>query len=51
MAGAAFQEAGAQLALKPLHLLAQRGLDDVLPLGRSAEVGFLRQGHEVAQLP
>ena len=44
-------EADAELALEPLHLLAQRRLDDVLPLGRPAEVQLLRQGHEVAKLP
>jgi hypothetical protein len=47
---AAFEEADPQLALQPLHLLAERRLNDVLPGGRTAEVQFLGQGHEVAQL-
>jgi hypothetical protein len=51
MVGAALQEADAQLALQSLHLLAQGRLDDVLALGRPAEVQFLGQRHEVAQLP
>ena len=51
MMGAAFQEADAQLPFQPLHLLAQRRLHDVLPLGRPAEVQLLRQRHEVAKLP
>ena len=51
MVGAALEQADAQLAFQPLHLLAQRGLDDVLPLGRPAEVQLLRQRHEVAKLP
>ena len=51
MVGAALQEADAELAFEPLHLLAQRRLDDVLPLGRPAEVQLLRQRHEVAKLP
>jgi hypothetical protein len=50
MVGAALQEADAELALEPLHLLAQRRLDDVLPLGRPPEVQLLRQRHEVAKL-
>ena len=33
-----------------LELLAQGRLDDVLTLGRPAEVQLLGQGHEVAQL-
>ena len=49
--GAALEEADAELALEPLDLLAQRGLDDVLPLGRPAEVQLLRQRHEIAKLP
>ena len=51
MVRAAFQQADAQLTLQPLHLLAQRRLHDVLPLGRPAEVQLLRQRHEVAKLP
>jgi hypothetical protein len=37
--------------IQPLHLLAQRRLDDVLPVGRPAEVQLLRQRHEIAKLP
>ena len=48
--GAAFQQADAQLTLKPLHLLAQRRLHDVLPGGRPAEMQFLGQGHEITKL-
>ena len=48
--GAAFQQPDAQLTLEPLDLLAQRGLHDVLPRGRAAEVQFLSQRHEIAQL-
>jgi hypothetical protein len=51
MVGAAFKQADGQLSFQPLHLLAQRRLDDVLALGRPAEVQLLRQRHEVAQLP
>ena len=51
MVGAALEQADAQLAFQPLHLLAQRRLDDVLPLGRPAEVQLLRQRHEIAKLP
>ena len=36
--GAALEEADAELAFEPLHLLAQRRLDDVLPFGRPPEV-------------
>ena len=50
MVGAALEQADAQLALQPLDLLAQRRLDDVLPLGRPAEVQLLRQRHEIAKL-
>jgi hypothetical protein len=50
MVGAAFQEAYPQLTLKPLDLLAQRRLDDVLPGGCAAEVEFLGQGYEIAKL-
>ena len=49
--GAAFEQADAELAFQPLHLLAQRRLHDVLSLGRPAEVQLLRQRHEVAKLP
>ena len=42
---------GRPARVQPLHLLAQRRLDDVLPLGRPAEVQLLRQRHEVAKLP
>ena len=48
--GAAFHQADAQLTLEPLHLLAQRRLRDVLPLRSPAEVQFLGQRHEVAEL-
>jgi len=48
--GAAFEQAGAQFTLEPLHLLAQRRLHDVLPLRGPAEVQFLGQGHEIAEL-
>ena len=51
MVRAALQQAHAELTLQPLHLLAERRLHDVLPLGRPAEVQLLRQRHEVAQLP
>ena len=51
MVRAALQEADVQLPLQPLDLLAQRGLHDVLPLGRPAEMQLLRQCHEVAKLP
>jgi len=37
--------------MRARHLLAQRLLDDVLPLGRPAEVQFLHKGHEAAKLP
>ena len=49
--GAALEQPDAELALQPLHLLAQRRLDDVLPLGRPAEVQLLRQRYEIAKLP
>jgi len=48
---AALEEADAKLALQPLHLLAQRRLDDVLTLSGPAEVQLLRQGYEIAKLP
>jgi hypothetical protein len=48
--GAAFEQADAQLTLEPLYLLAQRRPHDVLPLRSPAEVQFLGQGHEVAEL-
>jgi len=48
--GAALEEADAELALESLHLLAQRRLDDVLPVGRPPEVQLLRQRYEVAKL-
>ena len=48
--GAAFEQADSQLTLEPLHLLAQRRLHDVLSLRGPAEVQFLGQGHEVAEL-
>src|SRR5580693_10224898 len=51
MVRAALEEANAQLAFQPLHLLAQRRLHDVLPLRRPAEVQLLGQRHEVAKLP
>ena len=37
----AFQQADPQLTFQPLHLLAQRRLDDVLPLRSPAEMQFL----------
>ena len=51
MMGTALQEADAEFSFQPLHLLAQRRLYDVLPLGRPAEVQLLRQRYEVAKLP
>ena len=48
--GAAVQQPHPQLALQPLHLLAQRGLHDVLAGRRPAEMQFLGQRHEIAQL-
>jgi hypothetical protein len=51
MVGAALEEADAELAFQPLDLLAQRRLDDVLPVGGPAEVQLLRQGHEIPKLP
>ncbi len=51
MVRAALEEADAQLTFQPLHLLAQRRLHDVLPVGRPAEVQLLRQRHEIAKLP
>ena len=50
MVGAAIEEADAELAFQPLHLLAQRRLHDVLPLRRPAEMQLLRQRHEIAKL-
>ena len=47
---AAVDEADAQLTFEPLHLLAQRRLDDVLPLRCPAEVQLLGQRHEIAEL-
>ena len=38
MVGAALHEANAELAFQPLHLLAQRRLDDALPFDRPPEV-------------
>jgi hypothetical protein len=46
----AFEEADPQFTFQPLHLLAQGRLHDVLPGGRAAEMQFLGQGHEIAQL-
>jgi hypothetical protein len=48
--GAALKQPHAQLTFEPLYLLAQRGLHDMLPRSRAAEVQFLGQGHEVAKL-
>ena len=47
---AAVDEADAQLTFEPLHLLAQRRLDDVLPLRCPAEVQLLGQRYEIAEL-
>jgi hypothetical protein len=47
---AALQEAHTELALKPLKLLAQGRLHDVLPLSCPTEMQFLGQSHEVAKL-
>ncbi len=41
MMRAAFQQADPELTFQPLHLLAQRRLHDVLPLGRPAEMQLL----------
>ena len=50
MVGAALQQAYSQLTFQPLDLLAQRRLDDMLPLRCPAEVQLLGQRHEIAEL-
>ena len=49
-AGRPVEQGDTQLALEPPHLLAHRGLDDVQPFGRAAEVQLLGDGQEVPQL-
>jgi hypothetical protein len=48
--GAALQQPDTQLTLQPLHLLAQRGLHDVLPRRGAAEVQLLGQDNEITKL-
>ncbi len=48
--GAAVQQPHLQLALQTLHLLAQRGLHDVLARRGPAEMELLGQGDEVTEL-
>jgi hypothetical protein len=47
----AFEEHGVQVLLQGPDLTAQRGLGDVQPLRRAAEVQQLGDRHEVADLP
>ena len=49
-AAGAIQELDAELLLESPDLLAERGLGDVLSLGRPSEVQLLGDGEEVAQL-
>jgi hypothetical protein len=48
--GAALQQLDTQFTLQPLHLLAQRGLHDVLPRRGAAEMQLLSQDNEVTKL-
>jgi len=50
MVRAAVQQAYLQLPLKPLKLLTQGRLHDVLPVSCPAEMQLLSQGHEIAKL-
>ena len=51
LARRAREELATDLALQGSDLRRQRGLGDVQPLGRSAEVQLLGDGQEVAQVP
>ena len=48
--GSALQQRNPEFAFQPLQLLAQRGLDDMLPGRRPPEVQLLGQGDEVTEL-
>ncbi|GII28198.1 hypothetical protein Pmi06nite_16400 [Planotetraspora mira] len=48
--GAAVQQSHPEFTFETLHLLTQGGLDDVLAKGCPAEVQFLSQRHEIAEL-
>src|SRR6202044_3237661 len=48
--GAALQQPDPELTLQPLHLLAQRGLHDVLARRGAAEVQLLGEDNEITKL-
>jgi stearoyl-CoA desaturase (Delta-9 desaturase) len=48
--GAALKQPDTQLTLQSLHLLAQRGLHDVLPRRGAAEVPFFGQDNKITKL-